>query len=429
MSNKKLISSAALVALLATLGLSSCSDPKTEPGFAVPLDDPTVYCDLTVQKSPANIPSQTVAILAPTSNFVDFTTVVTRAETPVKETLGGNLPESQLKKAIGREFAVVLADGKPKMIAKRSVQPLGESAYDITSAVDSTFGIFRLANKCAAGDLKRENDQVKTHDGSDMLKALSIAADQLTVEGERKIFVLGNGIQTEGAIQMQEKGQFPKSENSARLLALGLKGIGEIPDLNGAEVSWYGLGQVDGDNQELSEKAAKSLESFWRQVIELGHGKVGEICAQCGAGSPQMHAIPVETFEVATCKLVRLYEEDGVEFKPDSAEFVNLAKAKSAAKLMSTQFKGKGCDEMSVTGYAAAGVSKEAYDSKRAQIDSTNKSLTKKRAAAFAVLIRSAGFTGAITSLGGGTCGTEWSASGAVDLDLQRLCRRVEVSN
>ena len=189
MSNKKLISSALLIALVSALTLSSCSEPKVEAGFAVPLDDPTVYCDLTVQKSPTDIPSQTVAILAPTNNFVDFTTVVTRAETPVKDTLGGNLPESQLKKAIGREFAVVLADGKPKMVAKRSVQPLGESAYDITSAVDSTFGIFKLANKCAAGDLKRENDQVQTHDGSDMLKALSIAADQLTVSGEKNIFV------------------------------------------------------------------------------------------------------------------------------------------------------------------------------------------------------------------------------------------------
>ena len=413
------------------LSLTSCGgDEGKKDDMEVSDSDGSLYCNIArIQKQPLAIPSQTVTVLAPTSNFVDFTTIVSIAETKIKASLGGSLPESQLSQAKGREISVVLADGNPRLIAKRSVQPLGDSTYDITSAIDSSFGIFRLANKCAAGSFKRKKDQIKTYAGTDMLKALSIAADQLTVTGPKKIFVLGNGIQTKGAIQMQEPGAFPKSESSARLLALGLKGIGEIPDLHGAEVSWYGIGEVDGVNQELSEKAANSLESFWKQVIELGHGKVGDFCAQCGAGEPHRNSIAVPYFAVKTCKLVRLYEEDGVEFKPDSAVFVNLSKAKSAAKLMSQQFKGKGCDELEVTGFAAAGVDKATYDAKKSQIDKVNLNLTKKRAEAFARLIRAAGFTGAISSSGGGTCGTEWSASGAVDLDLQRLCRRVEVSN
>lgn len=428
---KRLKISYATAALIAiTLVLTGCIKEELRAGMDVADDDPTVYCDMeSIQKSPSSIPAQSVAILAPTNNFVDFSTIVTRAETDVKKSLGGGVTGDALNNALGREFSVVLADGNPRMLAKRSVQPAGRSEYDITSAIDSTFGIFKLANKCAGGSLKRDGDQVRTSEGSDMLKALSVAADQLTVTGAKKIFVLGNGIQTKGAIQMQEPGQFPKSESSARLLALGLKGIGEIPDFNGAEVSWYGIGEVDGVNQSLSEKAATSLESFWKQVIELGNGRVGEFCALCGAGAPHQNAIPVPTFEVKTCKLVRLYEEDGVEFKPDSAVFVNPTKAKSAAKLMSSQFQGKGCDELEVTGYAAAGVDRETYEDKKDQIDRTNLALTKKRAAAFAQLIRAAGFTGAITSSGGGTCGTEWSESGAVDLDLQRLCRRVEVSN
>jgi hypothetical protein len=370
-----------------------------------------------------------VAILAPTDNFVDFETVVTRSETVIKESLGGNLASEDLKQAIGREFAVVLADGNPRMLAKRSVQPAGTSEYDIKSAIDSSFGVFRLSNKCVAGTLKRPNDSVPATAGSDMLKALSVASDQLTTDGQRKIFVLGNGIQTEGAIRMQDRGLFPKTDASALLLARGLKGLGEIPDLKGAEVYWYGLGQVDGVKQQLSEKATKSLESFWTQVIEYGGGKVKEICAKCGAGFPHPFAIPVPTFEVPPCTLIRLYEEDGVEFAPDTATFTNLAKAKSAAKQMSSQFTGKGCDEMVITGFAAAGVDKSTYQKGKTKIDATNKSLTQKRAAAFAQLVRAAGYKGAISSAGAGTCGTEWSASGSVDLDLQRMCRRVEVSN
>jgi hypothetical protein len=415
-------------ALVLALLLSGCG-PEKELDMDVSADDSQTYCDLNVQKSPVEIPAQTVAILAPTDNFVDFITLVTRSETEVKESLGGNLASDDLEEAIGREFSVVLADGRPQMLAKRSVQPLGESEYDITSAVDSTFGIFRQANKCAAGGLKRPQDQVETKEGSNILKALSIAADQLTIDGPKKIFILSNGIQTEGAIEMQEKGMFPKSEASAKLLAQGLNAIGEIPDLQGAEVYWYGLGQVDGVNQELSEKSAKSLQSFWRQVITYANGDLKEVCAQCGAGDPHRLAIPVPTFEVKTCSLIKLYEEDGVEFLPNSATFKNLSKAKTTAKNMSTQFQSKGCDEMTITGFAAAGVDKVEYQKGKTRIDSTNKNLTKKRAAAFASLVRAAGYKGSISSAGAGTCGTEWTGAGKVDKDLQRMCRRVEVSN
>jgi hypothetical protein len=420
---------AATSALVLALSLSSCAPETKEADMDVSQEDSRTYCELNVQKSPVSIPAQTVAILAPTDNFVDFLTLVTRSETEVINSLGGNLPDPQLEESIGREFSVVLADGRPRMLAKRSVQPLGESAYDIRDAVNGTFGIFRQANKCAAGGLKRPDDQVETKEGSNILKALSIAADQLTIDGPKKIFILSNGIQTEGAIEMQEKGMFPKSEASAKLLAQGLNAIGEIPDLQGAEVLWYGLGQVDGVNQELSEKSAKSLESFWRQVIKYANGQLKEVCAQCGAGDPHRLAIPVPTFEVKTCTLIKLYEEDGVEFLPNSATFKNLSKAKATAKNMSTQFQSKGCDEMTVTGFAAAGVDKVDYQKGKTKIDSTNKKLTKKRAAAFASLVRAAGYKGSISSAGAGTCGTEWTGAGKVDNDLQRMCRRVEVSN
>jgi hypothetical protein len=430
MTNSKTPTLVAL-GLVLTLALSGCGDKKKTNANGIIVDDSDshVYCELSVQKSPQNIPSQTVAVLAPTTTFVDFETLITAAETEVKATLGGSLSGAQLKEAKGREFSVVMADGNPKMLSKLSVQPMGDAEYDITSAIDSTFGIFKLANNCAAGGFKRPQDQIKTVPESNLLKALSIAADQLTItSGPRKIFVLGNGIQTAGAIEMQTQGSFPKSPTTATLLAKRLKASGELPDLNGAEVYWYGLGQVDGENQALSESAATSLTSFWKQVIELAHGNLVEVYGQVGAGSPHPQAIPATSIEIPECK-TRLYESDGVEFKPDSASFTNKKQAIAAAKRISANFKNKGCDEIAVTGYAAAGVDKSTYMKKKSKIDATNKTLTKNRAAAFGRLIRDAGFTGPIVSIGGGTCGSEWTPSGKVDVDLQKLCRRVEVAN
>ncbi|NBR23593.1 MAG: hypothetical protein EBU08_07455 [Micrococcales bacterium] len=420
-----------VLGLVPVLALSSCtSDTKTfEKGVIIPNEDSKVYCELSIQKSPENIPSQTVAVLAPTSTFVDFETLITAAETDVKATLGGSLAPSKLKEAKGREFSVVIADGNPKMLSKLSVQPTGDDEYDITTAINSTFGIFSLGNSCAAGKFKRPEDQVKATPESNLLKALSIAADQLTItSGPRKIFVLGNGIQTAGAIEMQTQGSFPKSPTTATLLAKRLKASGELPDLTGAEVYWYGLGQVDGENQALSESAANSLVSFWTQVIKLANGNLVEVYGQVGAGTPHPQAIPATSIDIPECK-TRLYESDGVEFKPDSATFTNKKQAIAAAKRISANFKDKGCDEIAVTGYAAAGVDKSTYMKKKSKIDATNKTLTKNRAAAFGRLIRDAGFTGPIVSIGGGTCGSEWTPSGKVDVDLQKLCRRVEVAN
>jgi len=398
-------------------------------GISIAPDDSNSYCQLAVQSSSEVIPSQTVAVFAPTDNFVDFTSLITRSETQVKATLGADLTGAALKGAKGRELSIVLADGNPGLVAKRTVKPLGDSEYDIKNAIDSTFGVFSLANKCAAGEFKRANDQVPTTPGSDLLKGLAVASDQLTIEtGPKEIFVLANGIQTVGALQMQLPGGFPKSSNAAHLLAMGLLAAGEIPDLKGAQVNWYGLGEVDGVRQKLSEKQATSLVSFWREVIQLGNGTLDSVCSQCGSGKPHPQAIKVKTVSLPSC-FVRLYEADGVEFKPDTATFVDPQKASETAKSISGQFTKQGCTSISVTGYAAAGVDKSDYELKKSDIDSTNSALTKARAKAFADLIHNVGYQGDISSMGAGTCGTEWSASGKADPDLQRLCRRVEVSD
>jgi hypothetical protein len=301
---------------------------------------------------------------------------------------------------------------------------------DIQRAIDSAFGGFNLAANCAAGDLKKPDDQIPTSAGTDLLKGFAVAADQLSTEGTKTIFVLGNGIQTSGAIIMQEEGTLPASPAIAKNLARELNQRGEIPSLEGITVNWYGMGQVDGEVQKpLPLAKGKALEAFWREIIRLAGGSVGEICGQCGSGMPHENAIPVELVPVNECPLtVKLYDADGVEFKPDSSEFVSEARARSAASRTVDEFKSKsGCTSLTVRGVAASGVDKAEYSSKRAEIDGVNSELTKLRAEAFGGLLKKAGFKGSLTFIGGGTCGTEWNASGLVVPDLQRKCRRVEV--
>ncbi|MEY4310448.1 MAG: hypothetical protein RLZ71_374 [Actinomycetota bacterium] len=414
----KRIVASAIAFSIATIGLTGCSSEKN-----------CEFIDSTSQKT---TPVQISAILAPTSNFVNFDTVITASSGKVQEDLGHELPDERLKEAIGGELSIVIADGVPQRVVKNTVDPLGQEVFDIKDSIESTAGIFSLVASCAAGDFKTSGDEVPTTSESDILAALSIAADQFTnPDAKHELFILSNGIQTAGSIKMQDPGMFPKTTKTAGLLAAGLDNVGEIPDLTGVTVYWYGLGQVDGTNQVLSQKPRDGLTAFWQDVITRAGGemKPSDILGQVGSGLPTAKSIPVTPIKVSTCKLIRLYEEDGIEFQADSASFVKPALAKATAKTVAQKFTAGECDEMTVSGFAAAGVDKSTYDSKKSTIDATNKSLTLARAKAFASLIRAAGYQGEISTEGAGTCGTEWKTNGKVDPALQKLCRRVEVSN
>jgi len=393
---------------------------------------PLPICKFISEESSDNPKEQISVVLAPTSNFVDFESILTRAITPMKKILNTVEPGGVHSDVLGRELTVVLADGDPELVVRSTVIAVeNPSDLDIDRSVKSVYDVPEVVASCAAGKLKKPEDQIKTSEQSDLLNGLKIASDQLTSSASRTIFVLGNGIQTEGAILMQDSDTFPKNNSAAKRLAKALDQRGAIPDLTGVTVNWYGLGQVGGELQKpLPLASVSALETFWREIIRLAGGTVGEIFSQVGSGSPNQNSIVVDTVGIKSCPLtVKLYESDGVEFKPNRASFVSLGKAQTAATKTVKQFKAQGCSSLTVTGFAAAGKDKNAYLKAKSQIDKTNKSLTAKRAKAFGALLEDAGFSGDLEYVGGGTCGTEWNPDGKAVQDLQRLCRRVEVTN
>lgn len=400
--------------------------------FLIP-KPPAKNCEFYSDESTTNTNKpQAVVVLAPTSNFVDFSSVATRAKGEITAALGLNLADQNIAEAKGRELSIVLGDGAPALIVHSMVIADSNDAMDIRRAInETTFGTIELSVLCSAGDYKKPGDEISTTSETDLLKSLEVAAAQLNTSGPRDIFILGNGIQTAGAIQMQESGSFPKTEKLATRFAMSLFQKGAIPDLAGARVHWYGLGQVDGVTQKsLPNAYGTSLRTFWSEIIRLGGGNLTDVCSECGTGKPTSKAIYVHSVNVTSCNLiVELYEDDGVEFKPDSTEFISSAKALHAAKSTVSKFNQKKCDSVTITGFAAAAVPKDEYLKNKSAIDATNSSLTMLRAQAFGRLLKEAGFSGEVTSVGGGTCGTEWAVDGQVDPKQQKLCRRVEVTS
>ena len=393
---------------------------------------PVKLCAFKSDSTTDSTSDQISVVLAPTSNFVDFDSLVSRAGQDIKSGLGFSLQGDEKKQALNREFSLVVADSAPKLIVTSFIDPVnGTESQEIETQIESTYGFLDLAAGCAGGYLAKDEDQVNLKKETDLLKALDVASSQLSHTGKRTLYILGNGIQTSGAIRMQDEDSFPKTEARAISMAKSLAQRNELPDLTGISVKWYGLGQVDGTNQQTLPTAwTKALKTFWSKTIQLSGGTIEGICEACGSGEPMPKAIRVHPIQIHECPLiVKLYEADGVEFKPDSTEFVSESQAKVAAESTVKKFKTKGCSAMTVTGYAAAGRSESEYKENKSAIDKTNLKLTKARAKSFAQLLTSAGFDGDITFVGGGTCGTEWDGNGKANSEQQRLCRRVEVSN
>jgi hypothetical protein len=392
---------------------------------------PMERCQFVSDSSIKKDSQQAAVVLAPTSNFVNFESVAERASDAIADAIRSG-SEKNPALAIGNELSIVLADSTPSLIVHSVVDSLGsENENDVNRAIDGTLDYVEVAAGCAGGDIQTQTDKIAMDPESDLLKGIKIAADQLDTTGNKDLFVLGNGIQTAGAILMQNPETFPASTKAAQSLAKSLFNKGELPDLKGISVTWFGLGQVDGEIQKpLPLAYVKALKEFWIDVIELSGGSVTQIYEEYGTGAPNENSLDVSLVVANPCPLiVKLYEADGVEFKADSSDFVSRSLARTAAESTVSKFKEENCTSLTVTGWASAGQDLETYNATKGEIDETNSSLTKRRAEAFAQLLLESGFDGEISHVGAGTCGTEWDELGKLIPSEQRLCRRVEVSN
>ena len=400
--------------------------------------------ELTSSGESAN--TEVVVIVAPTSTFVDFDSVISVVSSDIKSSLGSELKtEAELQTAIGNQLSMIVADGTPELISKTTVKPIGDSKIgdDIKSAIDGALKPVSLVASCAGGKLAESGDSIPTDKESDLLKALVLAEGQFTDESSKKeLYIIGNGINTAGVLKMQDPTEdgsgtvFPNSKKKALEMAKNFFKSGYLPtDLKGANVHLIGVGQTNPAAQEIPEPARKALITFWSEVIRLSNGKVLEenILPNPGHGEPSSAAIKVTGgIPIVACAPITLRESDGITFKPGLAEFVDKAAAKAKAVEVAELYSAKKC-AMSITGFAAPGTSKSEYESDKADIDSENLSLTKRRAQAFIKLLNAAGFTDVTIGSGGGTCVGDdlegsFKADGSINETGQSKCRRVEIS-
>lgn len=406
---------------------------------------PTPKCQsFSLESSETKASTEVVVIVAPTSNFVDFQTVLDVTENDIKDSLGASLTSQEdLEKAVGNQLSMIVADGTPELISRSVVEPIDMNVDDIKSAISGATKPVGLVASCAGGALAASGDKISTDSDSDLLKALVLAENQFTEGSQNKeLYILGNGINTAGVLKMQDPTEdgsgtvFPNSQKKAVEMAKNFYKSGYTPtDLMGANVHLIGVGQTDPDVQEVPEPARKALITFWSEIIRLSNGHLVEenIDPLPGKGKASPAAIKVPSgIPIVACAPITLRESDGITYKPGKADFVDKAAAKAKAEEVAELYSAKKC-AMSITGFAAPGTSKSKYENDKANIDANNLGLTKRRAQAFIDLLNSAGFTDVSIGSGGGTCvGDDLTGSfksdGSINETGQAKCRRVEIS-
>jgi outer membrane protein OmpA-like peptidoglycan-associated protein len=404
--------SASLLAGLLALSLSGCS----LVGGVFGGGDKTDPCDAISKNRPESVPNENVALIAPTTTFVDLTEALSAAKTDVMA-------------ALTEEFAqlsTVIADGGPEI--KRTVYvryPALATETDKPVQQEKVFNSIKFVYKCS---LKASTSNYKQVPESDLLGALGAASSTFqNTTSPKNIFVMSNGLQTAGQISFLD-GIPSKTETPG--VVDSLKAQGALPNLTGVSVHWYGLGQVDGENQpNLNQQSIDALEAFWTELIRQSGGSLDKVVRQIVVKAPRDGSIEQSAVQgLADACLVQLDEASGFSFVPDKADFIDEETSFAAAQGVVEQLKNNpNCTgALTVTGFAASGVAKSAYNQGQ---KSKVKSLSLNRANAFKRLLEEAGFNGKIVTVGGGK-GTvnDWDSNGKFVESLGKKNRIVTIS-
>jgi hypothetical protein len=413
---------ASLAAVTAVL-LAGCTNPlESEQPFAsmdVPVEAAEYNCSPPQGKEPGSVTGEVAIIAAPTNTFVRFSNALSTAELDIRKLLDED----------GVQVSTVLANGSP-IQTSRSWVDFSKAVFqaDKDKAVNRALGKVRMTYYCAVMTQSQNPTAYAPIEGADFLGALQVAASSFThASASHEIVVLGNGLQDIGQLDLANG--LPQDASSARSVANTLQNSGSLPDLTDVTVRWYGLGQNDRSNQEpLHPVAAKGLEILWTEIIEAAGGQLVKVVRTVPYADPVSTSISATPIDVPAPPCVfMLTSDDGFNFKPDSASFLDASKAQNGAENMAAEIKRSGCDgPLYVVGYAASGLDKKLYNS--AAISAV-KSVSAARASAFKSLLEKAGVKIQLIPVGAGKGPTnDWDEDGKFSEDMGKQNRFVEVT-
>jgi outer membrane protein OmpA-like peptidoglycan-associated protein len=402
-----------MVALMATVvvvvPLASCSLPSQKK----------VDCSFQVQDDSGLAYGRDVAIvMAPTENFVYFGNVLDASESLINDAIG----------LAGANVTVVLADGRPSVT--RSLLPQIADSEDGARILNRRIvGSIRDVYLCSAGQSEQTViNPTEMEAEVDFISSLGVAAGALASGSaeEKRIVMMGNGIQTAGQYSFSKSG-IP-SEAQVGDIVGDLKSQGALPDLKGATVDFVGLGLVNSSEPPLNQQSLDGLVAFWRAIVAAAGGRVGTIMTQIVDGAPSPDSIAVAAVEGLkdACINESVAAADGISFNPGNAEFIDVGAATATAQNIATKIAAAACPgDITVIGYVASATPQAQYVFGNAE----DEQLSLARAEAFKALLINAGVATNIVTVGAGKGPVnDWDEAGNFVENLGQQNRKIVVT-
>jgi len=372
-------------------------------------------CDSRIGKPSLLIEREVAVVLAPTSNFINVENVLSETEAQILKELSFD----------GTQFSIVLADGTPSVVSKQWID-FSEAAFetDRLEIVNRAKNNLSWAVACATG---LNETSFNSDPEVDLLRSIQIAAETFSdANSEKIIFVLSNGIQTSGQLNMQEG--IPDGPLAVEKLISQLSDAGALGELKGASVFWAGLGQLNDGESQPNLQSLESLVSIWSGLILRAGGQIASLSpGTIPGGMPPAGSIPVSSVPWLedACVSVTIGRDRGFEFERDLAEFLDLAAAKEGAQIVADQIQGSKCSGVvTVTGFTASGTDQANFLESSVRLQR----LSLARAQAFADLLREAGVESAIEVIGAGKGPiNDWDENGNFVEELGAQNRKVVV--
>ena len=382
--------------------------------------------DLVASESIANVDEQFAVVIAPTDNFISFENAFSQSSQRLRDLLKASDTTKQL--------SIVVADGSPRVLATAWVDFAGTAVgSQRDSIVDEALYAIQDAAECVS---RTDGSGIPVTDQSDMIGAIQKAGDTFTQSStDSAIFVFGNGLQTAGALKMQDA--FPQNSKEAESLIRQLREsnppVLSSEHLHGARVFWSGLGQVSSQEpNKLNAESQDVLAQLWQGILaadgaNLDDGGVSPGTVPESAGSQSGGIVVDDVVALGdTCTFLLKISDDEIGFVDNSSKFLNDSAALDVAHSVARQISKTGCSTpITVTGYVASGVSRAEFEKN----PNAGVSLSDQRAQAFKKLLERAGVTVSISAVGKGKGPVfDWDDQGNKVEALQKQNRIVVVS-
>lgn len=170
---------------------------------------------------------------------------------------------------------------------------------------------------------------------ADTLQALMKAGRELhssSSSDNKQLVILSNGLSTTGVLNFS-KYNYLNSEPENVITQV--ESMGEIPNLNGVDVFWIGLGETTYPQQSLTNKNRNTLQTIWSGILEIAGANSVKFYSDNISGIntindsyPMVSTVNVINEEVKMDEnSICVYDEERLNFKPSSTEFVNTKTA------------------------------------------------------------------------------------------------------